>query len=534
MKRFVCILLVFVMLFATLSATPVVFATVGTTYYIDSFSGDDSNDGTSQNSAWKTVENIEGLTLEAGDKILFKCDGVYECTLLLTCEGTKENPIVISSYSEGAKPLLTTLERNAVLKLFDCSYVTISGLEMTAHNGGGIWIDSLTKDSYGVTIENCILHDMQNYRVTTRDVYNQGPISGRAGIVVRRYGAKNFSVNDFSVIGCEIYDTGNGIFLCGVDFSNKNSLVKDCYLHDMDGEGIVVTGCDGALITNCRIIDTCQGTGVDEEGNYLYFIAAAWFQRSQNCIFEHCEIAGQKNIPDGMTVDFDGWTSNCTYQYIYSHDNTRFMCNCGTDENQVGNTVRYCLSVNDGNGKNRVASSTGEHDLKIYNNTIIGCGQFEVNRMYDSLFANNIIIPSDGNNIYYDYDTIKESNSVFTNNCYYNCFSPMFDLKSFNTKPGFIGGDTIEAYKLVKGSPLIGAGCEVEGNDLTEDFFGNEITSNNIGCYGGNGEDGEYVKETLPEKAVRNVRQMVQYLIVEAKKLIGELFEIIKENINQS
>lgn len=175
-----------------------VFASSGNTYYIDSISGSDSASGTSERGAWKTTANIASLNLNAGDKVLFRREGVYDCTLTLTCSGTKENPIIISAYGEGERPLLRTNERNAVLKLFDCDYVTVSDFEITAHNGGGIWVDARAKNSCGVTIENIIFHDMQNYKVRTRDNFSEGPISGRAAVVVRRYGNEITGNN----IGC--------------------------------------------------------------------------------------------------------------------------------------------------------------------------------------------------------------------------------------------------------------------------------------------------------------------------------------------
>ena len=156
MKKLLSVILTVIL---TLSVIPFVFA-AGTTYYIDSITGDDENNGLSEATAWKTVDNIESLTLGAGDKILFKSGGKYDCAITLTCSGTEDNPIVISSYGEGEKPHLNTGVRDAVMKLFDCSYVTVSGFEITAHNGGGIWVDGVTKESKGVRIENCEFHDL--------------------------------------------------------------------------------------------------------------------------------------------------------------------------------------------------------------------------------------------------------------------------------------------------------------------------------------------------------------------------------------
>lgn len=95
-------------------------------------------------------------------------------------------------------------------------------------------------------------------------------------------------------------------------------------------------------------------------------------------------------------------------------------------------------------------------------------------------------------------------------------YSPLIDFTSMNTVPGFAGADTddIYSYVLSADSPLIGAGVEID-DGLTTDFFGNEITSNNIGCYGGNGVDVEYKGETKIEKLMRTIRNLFQTIIHE-------------------
>ena len=517
------LLSMFFALIFVLCVTPAVSA-AGVTYYIDSVSGDDSASGLSQDAAWRTTGNIGTLSLEAGDRVLFKAGGTYDCSLTVTCEGTKEKPIVLSSYGEGEKPRLNTDAHDAVLKLFDCSYVTVSGFEITAHNGGGIWVDGINRESVGVRIENCTFHDMQNHTVTKRDDYTQGPISGRAAIVIKRYGGSQYPVNDFQAVNCDIYDVGNGIFFTGSQNQNKNALVQGCSFNNLDGEAVVLEGCDGALVTNCRAIDCCQGVGLDENGEILYFIAAMWTHYSSNCTFSHCEIAGQKNYGDGMTVDFDHGSYNCTYEYIYSHDNMRFMCNNPKDNGgNRGNTVRYCLSVNDNKGRNKIGVSDGEWYFHFYNNTIINSGEFQMTELFHSVFENNIIVFADGQKFYYRFTDEDLFKNTFRNNCYYNSFTPLFDIYALNTLPGFVGGDDpLKAYQLAEGSPLIGAGIEIH-DGAVEDFFGNPITSNNIGCYGSGGEDGELKTETTMQRTLRFIRQALQILFVEARKLYNRI-----------
>lgn len=529
MKKFLSILMSAVIMFSAFAfSLPHVFAAEVVAYYIDSVSGDDVTGEGTLAKPWKTINNLGNVPIVAGVNILFKCGGVYECAATLTTSGTKENPIVISSYGEGEKPLLTTNEKTEVLRLFDCSYITVSNLEITAPNGGGIWIDTLNQTSYGITIDNVEFHDIQNYHLPARDNASAGAAAARACIMVKGLPARSrYAVNDLTITNCEMYDCGNGINIWGswndeqkpwceedeIDpVYNTGVLVKGCYFHDMDSEAVVVGMCDGALVTHCRAINCCQGSGVDENGEPTYFTAAMWFWGSENSTIQYCEIAGQKNFGDGMSIDFDSHTNNCTYQYIYSHDNMRFMCNNANYSGQYNNTVRYCLSVNDGQGRSKTSPPAGEYGFKFYNNTIIGCGEFQVTHIYDGVFANNIIIPKDGNKIYFELDNIIGSGTDFSNNCYYNCPSPIYDIiSSKNTVPGFVGGTGYEAYKLSADSPLIGAGKVIE-DDLTTDFFGNEITSNNIGCYAGDGEDAEYDREWLVEKIIRFFRQFINIL----------------------
>ncbi len=511
----------------------------GTAYYIDSVNGsDETGDGLSPETAWRTVPEIEKITLSPGDSILFRCGGEYSCALYFSeCIGTPDRPILISSYGEGKKPLLTTDEAAEVLRLFDCSYVTISDLEITAPNGGGVWIDALTRECRGVTLKDLTIHTIQNHPMNCRDDLSHGAAAARACVMVKGLPARTlYPVNDLTVTGCEFYDCGNGVSLWGAfdtalgnpwnddelselaPVYNENTRVENCDFHDMDAEAIIVGICKNALVTHCRMIDCCQGEGVDENGAVLYYTAAAWFWGSEYSTIEYCEIAGQKNVGDGMTVDFDSQSNHCTYQYIYSHDNVRFMCNNAKTSPQVGNVVRYCLSVNDNKGRNKLCSGPGEKEMLFYNNTIIGSQRFDFDGLYDSYFVNNIIVMEDGFRPNTDLSAYFLNHNVISNNCYYNCISGLLAGTKFNTRPGFSGEDTAvpESFTLAKGSPLIGAGYPV-ADDLTHDIFGNPIESVNIGCYAGTGTDAPYRAETLIEKLIRGFRWLFSYIRTELK-----------------
>ncbi len=523
MKKIISILLCLTVIIA---CVPMAFATgVNNVYYIDSVNGSDSNNGKSQSFPWKTVENVRGLSLNPGDKIFFKCDGIYTVnSLVLTCSGTKENPIVISSYGSGSKPLLTTSLRNDVLDLIDCSYVTVSNLEITAHNGGGIWINTKEKESCGIKLLNLTVHDIQNTKMNSRDDYSSAT-SARACVLVKTlaYPSKSvYSVNDLSVIDCEMYDCGNGVMLWAGSFTEnsdspwgenpvnvqmnygKNNLIKNCYFHDMDAEAIIIGMAENTLVTNCRAIDCCQGVGMDENGNAKYYTAPVWYWGGYKSTVEYCEISGAKNFGDAMAVDFDSWTNNCTYQYIYSHDNVRFMCNNPYGEQgQHNNVVRYCLSVNDNGGRSAISCRDYEYGIKFYNNTLVNCHSIYLGHTKDATIVNNIFFCKKGCCVSGDGKMLK-SNLNISHNCYYGGVMPYFDLFSMNTKPCFAGTDYSDpkSFMLAYNSPLIGAGVEVE-DDIGRDFFGNRITKNNIGCYGGGGVNVKVKTENIIEKIIR-------------------------------
>ncbi|MBQ6897595.1 MAG: hypothetical protein IJN70_01335 [Clostridia bacterium] len=545
MKKFFSILLCAALMLTAVSfALPGIKALSFNTYYIDSLNGSNENRGTSPDEAWLDLDGFAGAAepLKGGDTVLFRAGGTYECAVTLDgLKGTKEAPFVISSYGEGERPILRTDAQDEVFTFIDCSYITVSDLQITAPNGGGIWIDTINEESVGITIDNVYFFGLPNGKVTGRDDFSRGAAPARAAVMVKGLPAHSrYAVNDLTITDCEVYDSANGFIIWGSWNDQQNPwcdddekdpvyntglLIEGCYFHEMDAEAVVVGICDGALVTHCRAINTCQGEGVDENGEILYFTAAMWFWGSENSTIQYCEIAGQKNIGDGMTVDFDSGTNNCAYQYIYSHDNQRFVVNNAKDDPQRNNTVRYCLSVNDNKGRSSLASGNGEDGLKFYNNTIINCGEFQFYHLYNSLIANNIIIPMEGEVVNFDLEDEIEGKNTYRNNCYYDTLNPGCDLFSLNTLPGFTGGEGIDAYRLAVNSPLLGKGMKID-DGVALDFYGNEITSTNIGCYMGEGEEPEAATENIFIKLIRLIKNIFDRLKHE--------FDVIKREIEES
>jgi uncharacterized repeat protein (TIGR01451 family) len=84
---------------ATLAARPATVSSAGAIYYVSSSGGNDSNNGLSPDTAFKTIAKVNGLALQPGDQVLFKCGDTWRAEMLIVSKsGAASSPITFSSY----------------------------------------------------------------------------------------------------------------------------------------------------------------------------------------------------------------------------------------------------------------------------------------------------------------------------------------------------------------------------------------------------------------------------------------------------
>lgn len=76
------------------------------TYYIAA-NGSDNNNGLSQATPFLSIAKINSVTLQAGDKVLFRKGDTFRGTLQLKQSGTATSPITVDAYGSGDKPILS-------------------------------------------------------------------------------------------------------------------------------------------------------------------------------------------------------------------------------------------------------------------------------------------------------------------------------------------------------------------------------------------------------------------------------------------
>lgn len=496
------------------TALPCYAEGIGRTYYIDAENGDDSSSGLTENSAWKTLAAAEKNACGAGDKILLKAGSVFDGSFRANGSGTAENPVVLGSYGDIetlGKPIIRSSNDVTLLTLNNVSGWTVENIEFTAPNGKGIYI---TADNGGmatdITVRNCTFHDIW---------YKQCPSynGGHCPIMLSSSGAIS-RVRNVTLQDCDIYDCAYGINMSGLtrewtpdlyvspeESYNTHFVIEGTSLNNILYDAVIICSIHDMVIRDCALINTSL--------NDDYYTAPMWSHHADNYVIENCEIAGAKNEKDGMAVDFDGWTTNSTYQYIYSHDNVRFIRNCCYDNytKNANCTVRYCLSVNDNKGENSMAQllSSGSvnyaedeaavcmDNFKFYNNTLINCSEIFCSALSNSTIANNIFV---GNTILDSMQymhkggdrVITKFDGLFTNNCFWNFGSSHIAKNNFLCNPKFVGTDETDknSFILSTKSKLIGKGIQTEDDMGKHDFYGNPLTDvHNIGCYEGAGEE---------------------------------------------
>lgn len=85
-----------------------IFAASAKTFYI-SANGNDNNIGTSSAAPWKSIAKLNASfsLISAGDSILFRRGDVFYGAIVVGKSGASGNPIVISAYGTGNKPVIT-------------------------------------------------------------------------------------------------------------------------------------------------------------------------------------------------------------------------------------------------------------------------------------------------------------------------------------------------------------------------------------------------------------------------------------------
>lgn len=149
-------------------------------YYVSS-NGDDSAAGTSEETAWKTLDRVNREHFIPGDRILFRCGDEWEDgTLVPKGSGSTAAKIVIGSYGEGTMPKISTNGKAPdAIYLCNQEYWEITGLDISntvegfsqlSGNGSGDGTAPTTNNGERNNDDGSLLGDYRGIHIAGRDV----------------------------------------------------------------------------------------------------------------------------------------------------------------------------------------------------------------------------------------------------------------------------------------------------------------------------------------------------------------------------
>ena len=498
----------------------------GTNYYINKVSGSDQDDGTSTESAWSSLANINTTIFYPGDSILLRAGQLWVGTLQPQGSGAEGKPIVIGRYGDGANPMINgagltncTTESGeshyCAIFLYNQEYWTIQDLEIVNYN----------EAEENMTLQDWENTNKSNYSDVTNPPQYDGINTRKSAILIE---ANNKgAVDGLQFLNLEIHgvngeiqskDNG-GIFLEVFKLSSSDTptyfrdlLVEGCHIHDVDRTGIsnwsdyddrefnqnsnwtpnvnyvirnttfertganalIVRVSDGALIESC-VFDGCS---IKESGN------AAFNFNTDNTIWQYNEFTRTKanhDDEDAGGVDSDYRSKNTTIQYNYLHDNDFGLLVTGGPGRFNDNTIlRYNIIERDGLIARKGSDAkftlrfSGSATNTFFHNNIVYLAPEQSNTkvsFHKSWSGSSPKKTFYYNNIFYvetpgcSYSMGSSQENTFSNNIYFGqtvANSPS-DANGITSNPMLSDpGSGFQGYKIEEASPAVGAGARIE------------------------------------------------------------------------
>jgi len=338
---------------------------IATSYYVDPINGNDSNNGQTNASAFRSLSKIESISLQPGDIVYFM-NGTYtrpgQTLLTINESGTADNWITFRNYPNH-KPIFEFDSWTGIDVISGSSYIKFDGL----------------------TIKGA------RTKVNLEDALNQ-PAGCEADLAGSPQGLYN----------------GTGILVVGPNLTWSNSAtttvphhitVTNCEIYDCTSSGVAFQQADYVTITNNKIYDNCWYTIYGTSGINLYqFVNTDGTTGFHNTVTNNLLYGNQLVVPqvpycafyDGNGFIIDDF--NHTQSFNYKDASVSY------DAYSAKTLIANNVSVeNGGSGLHFFLSS----NCYVLNNTIVnnafqnngsnGNGDIRIGRCSDFVIKNNII-----------------------------------------------------------------------------------------------------------------------------------------------
>ena len=327
-------------------------AACASTYYVDSARGKDGNDGLSLKAPFQSLKRVRDLALLPGDTVLLTAGSVWREPLVVQRSGSQQAPIFFGVVGIGPRPIINSSDVSEYgIAILNAEYVSISGFEIS--NEGlpvtsryGVLISAENFGvAHGINVSDLYIHDIRG----TNDRKDNG------GIVFRALGRLLPTRFEGLTIERNVIWRVDRSGIAGISdqvaldrwFPSRGVIIRDNYLEDIGGDGIVPRGTDGALIEH----NIVRHAASRAPGYHV----AIWQWSTDNSLIQLNEAAFTHGRYDGQGFDSDFNSRGTRIIFNYSHDNEGgfvLICTPAIDgRGNIGNTgtvIRSNVSRNDG------------------------------------------------------------------------------------------------------------------------------------------------------------------------------------------
>ncbi len=348
----------------------------GATYYVDFTAGNDAGRGTSESEPWKTLAKVNATELRPGDRVLFRSGSTWHGQLVPKGSGSEAAAVIFDRYGSGRLPRIDAGgEFEDAIRLYNVQGIEVRHLEVTNHGstpamrrGVHIFLDNFGTAKH-IVVSGLYIHDVNGSNGHGDNAKDNG------GIIFRTRGERTPSRFDGLLIERNIIRTVDRSAIAAQSyhamrthwFPSLNVVIRDNYVDDVGGDGIVPWATDRVLVEH-NIALHCNRRA----GSYN---AGIWPWSTDNSLLQLNEAAFTHTTLDGEGFDSDYNSRNTLFQYNYSHDNDGgFMLICtpgrrNPKENigNIGTEVRYNISRND---RTRIFHVSGGDDTTVHDNAI--------------------------------------------------------------------------------------------------------------------------------------------------------------------
>jgi hypothetical protein len=309
-----------------LTALLLAFSASAADYHL-SLAGDDSHDGLSPTTAWKSLDRASRQLYASADRLLLRAGDTFPGSLLVSGgEADPQRPLVITSFGEGRARIHSST--STAIQIKDRGAVSISDLTLT---GAGY----SQNRGYGIDVVNTLPNAAKLKGVRIERVEASG--FWHAGIFVggRPADKSQSGFEDVVIADCNTHNNiYYGVLVDGVwdanstSYANRNVTVERCVFHHNTGDPAFIDNHSGSGI---KLDDTDLGairhSVAYENGAFCHSRdggpCGIWTHGSNRITIENNLSYRNRtgNAVDGCGFDFDAGVTNSILQNNISFDN---------------------------------------------------------------------------------------------------------------------------------------------------------------------------------------------------------------------